>query len=120
MQMHYVPLYVNDILFVSPDLNRVLASTGFGALRTNPSENGIKGLGKVNFILGVQVHWRENSGMLISCSAHLEDILVRLAMAKPHRLRTKLSLQLGVAPAPIACPSLQLPGPPSFLLEHTP
>mgnify|MGYP002718862977 CR=1 FL=1 len=52
---HYIALYVDDLLFVSPDLDEIQRIKD-GLKR----EYGIKDLGEAKFILGIQVHRRSD------------------------------------------------------------
>ncbi|GEM11021.1 gag-Pol polyprotein [Rhodotorula toruloides] len=70
---HYIALYVDDLLFVSPSLDeitRVKASL--------KEEYGIKDLGAAKFILGIQIHQRSDGSLFLSQRAYLEDVLLRL------------------------------------------
>ncbi|GAA5863711.1 hypothetical protein JCM3774_001222 [Rhodotorula dairenensis] len=60
---HYIALYVNDLLFVSPDLDKVQRIKD-GLKRGY----GVKGLGEAKFILGagIQVHCRSNGQLFLS------------------------------------------------------
>ncbi|GAA5886961.1 hypothetical protein JCM3774_001145, partial [Rhodotorula dairenensis] len=60
----------------------------------------IKGLGKAQFILGIQVHRRSNGGLFLSQRVYLEDVLLRLGYADSRTAPTLMqpNLQLAVAP----------------------
>ncbi|GAA5887223.1 hypothetical protein JCM3774_005659, partial [Rhodotorula dairenensis] len=94
-QYHYIALYVDDLLFVSPNLDEIQRVKD-GLKR----EYGIKDLGKAKFILGIQVHRRENGGIFLSQRAYLEDVLLRLGHADGRTAPTPMqpNLQLAVAP----------------------
>ena len=94
-QYHYIALYVDDLLFVSPDLAEIQRVKD-GLKR----EYGIKDLGEAKFILGIQVHRRENGGIFLSQRAYLEDVLLRLGHADGRTAPTPMqpNLQLAVAP----------------------
>ncbi|GAA5831326.1 hypothetical protein JCM3770_006872, partial [Rhodotorula araucariae] len=73
---HYIALYVDDLLFVSPSLDEVARiKTG---LR---EEYGIKDLGAARFILGIQIHRRLDGSIFLSQRAYLEDVLLRLGQS---------------------------------------
>jgi hypothetical protein len=88
-------LYVDNLLFVSPDLNEILRIKD-GLKR----EYGIKDLGEAKFILGIQVHRRSHGGTFLSQGAYLEDVLLRLGYADGRTAPTPMqpNLQLAVAP----------------------
>lgn len=92
---HYIALYVDDLLFVSPDLDEIQRIKD-GLKR----EYGIKDLGEAKFILGIQVHRRSNGGIFLSQRAYLEDVLLRLGYADGRTAPTPMqpNLQLAVAP----------------------
>ncbi|GAA5880109.1 hypothetical protein JCM3774_004151, partial [Rhodotorula dairenensis] len=73
---HYVALYVDDLLFVSPDLDEIQRIKD--GLKC---EYGIKDLGEAKFILGIQVHHRSNGGLFLSQRAYLKDVLPCLGYA---------------------------------------
>ncbi|TKA53432.1 hypothetical protein B0A53_04422 [Rhodotorula sp. CCFEE 5036] len=91
---HYIALYVDDLLFVSPDLDEIQRIKD-GLKR----EYGIKDLGEAKFILGIQVHRRLNGGIFLSQRAYLEDVLLRLGYADGRTAPTPMqpNLQLAVA-----------------------
>ncbi|GAA5826467.1 hypothetical protein JCM3770_003626 [Rhodotorula araucariae] len=73
---HYIALYVNDLLFVSPSLDEITRiKTGLNEVYK------IKDLGKARFILGIQIHRPTDSGVFLSQCAYLEDVLLRLSQA---------------------------------------
>ncbi|GAA6016628.1 hypothetical protein JCM10207_000127 [Rhodosporidiobolus poonsookiae] len=74
--LHYIALYINDLLFVSPSTAKVDGIKG--GLKT---EYGIKDLGEANFILGIQVHRRADGSIFLSQRAYLEDVLLRLGQS---------------------------------------
>ncbi|GAA5970924.1 hypothetical protein JCM8115_005499 [Rhodotorula mucilaginosa] len=92
---HYIALYVDDLLFVSPDLDEIQRIKD-GLKR----QYGIKDLGEAKFILGIQVHRRSNGGIFLSQRAYLEDVLLRLGYADGRTAPTPMqpNLQLAVAP----------------------
>ncbi|GAA5974496.1 hypothetical protein JCM8115_000846, partial [Rhodotorula mucilaginosa] len=67
---HYIALYVDDLLIVSPALNEIQQIKD-GLKATYPI------LGEAKFIF--QVHCRSHGGIFLSHCAHLEDVLLRLA-----------------------------------------
>ncbi|GEM11437.1 gag-Pol polyprotein [Rhodotorula toruloides] len=70
---HYIALYVDDLLFVSPSLDEITR------LKAGLKEEyGIKDLGAAKFILGIQIHQRSDGSLFLSQRAYLEDILLRL------------------------------------------
>ncbi|GAA5883820.1 hypothetical protein JCM3774_005812 [Rhodotorula dairenensis] len=73
---HYIALYIDNLLFVSPDLDEIQWIKD-GLKR----RYGIKDLGEAKFILGIQVHRRSNGGLFLYQRAYLEDVLLRLGYA---------------------------------------
>ncbi|GEM08048.1 gag-Pol polyprotein [Rhodotorula toruloides] len=70
---HYIALYVDDLLFVSPSLDEITrVKAGL------KEEYGIKDLGAAKFILGIQIHQRSDGSLFLSQRAYLEDVLLRL------------------------------------------
>ncbi|GEM11218.1 gag-Pol polyprotein [Rhodotorula toruloides] len=70
---HYIALYVDDLLFVSPSLGEITrVKAGL------KEEYGIKDLGAAKFILGIQIHQRSDGSLFLSQRAYLEDVLLRL------------------------------------------
>ncbi|GAA5821705.1 hypothetical protein JCM3770_007229 [Rhodotorula araucariae] len=67
---HYIALYVDDLLFVSPSIKTGLKE-----------EYGIKDLGKAHFILGIQIYRCTNGGVILLQCAYLGDVLLRLGQA---------------------------------------
>ncbi|GEM12711.1 gag-Pol polyprotein [Rhodotorula toruloides] len=69
---HYIALYVDDLLFVSPSLDEITrVKAGL------KEEYGIKDLGAAKFILGIQIHQRSDGSLFLSQRAYLEDVLLR-------------------------------------------
>ncbi|GAA5857408.1 hypothetical protein JCM9279_001791 [Rhodotorula babjevae] len=99
-QLHYIALYVDDLLFVSPssaEITRVKDGL--------KDEYGIKDLGEAKFILGIQIHRRADGLVFLSQRAYVEDVLARLDQSG---VRT--------APTPMI-PNTQLRAAP---LDHSP
>ncbi|GEM09021.1 gag-Pol polyprotein [Rhodotorula toruloides] len=70
---HYIALYVDDLLFVSPSLGEITrVKAGL------KEEYGIKDLGAAKFILGIQIHQRSDGSLFLSQRAYLEDVLLCL------------------------------------------
>ncbi|GAA5913711.1 hypothetical protein JCM6882_002323 [Rhodosporidiobolus microsporus] len=92
---HYIALYVDDLLFVSPSLDEIARVKG-----GPKAEYGIKDLGDAKFILGIQVHRRSNGGIFLSQCAYLDDVLLRLGQAGTKSALTPMipNLQLRAAP----------------------
>ncbi|GEM12653.1 gag-Pol polyprotein [Rhodotorula toruloides] len=97
---HYIALYVDDLLFVSPSLDEITCVKA--GLK---EEYGIKDLGAAKFILGIQIHQRSDRSLFLSQCAYLEDVLLRL---DPNGCRT--------APTPMV-PNQQLVPAPA---DHVP
>ena len=72
-EWHYIALYVDDLLFVSPSDDEIARCKD--GLR---QEYGIKDLGEAKFILGIQIHRRPDGSLFLSQKAYLEDVLLRL------------------------------------------
>ncbi|GEM11438.1 gag-Pol polyprotein [Rhodotorula toruloides] len=97
---HYIALYVDDLLFVSPSLEEIARIKG--GLK---EEYGIKDLSVAKFILGIQIHHCPDGSLFLSQRAYLEDVLLCLGHAD---CRT--------APTPTVPNQQLLPAPP----DHTP
>ncbi|GEM05990.1 hypothetical protein Rt10032_c01g0007 [Rhodotorula toruloides] len=92
---HYIALYVDDLLFVSPSLDEIThVKAGL------KEEYGIKDLGPAKFILGIQIHQRSDGSLFLSQRAYPEDVLLRL---DPNGCRT--------APTPMVPNQQLVPAP---------
>ncbi|CDR39882.1 hypothetical protein NBRC10512_000405 [Rhodotorula toruloides] len=92
---HYIALYVDDLLFVSPSLDEITrVKSGL------KEEYGIKDLGAAKFILGIQIHQRTDGSLFLSQRAYLEDVLLRI---DPNGTRT--------APTPMVPNQQLVPAP---------
>ncbi|GAA5971756.1 hypothetical protein JCM3765_005605 [Sporobolomyces pararoseus] len=92
---HYIALYVDDLLFVSPnqeEIDRVKEG-----LR---KEYGIKDLGDAEFILGIQIHRRADGSIFLSQKAYLEDVLLRLGHSDCRPAKTPMVPNLQLVPSP--------------------
>ncbi|GAA5976984.1 hypothetical protein JCM10908_005701 [Rhodotorula pacifica] len=122
-QTHYIALYVNEHLFVSPSLDKI-QHVKDGLRR----KYGIKDRGKAKCILGIQIHRCANGGIFLSQCAHLEDVLLRLGYAEGCTTPTPMQAnqQLRVAPedhqptASFRARYLQAVGPLTYVLGTRP
>ncbi|GAA5828462.1 hypothetical protein JCM3770_005313 [Rhodotorula araucariae] len=73
---HYIALYVNDLLLVSPSIDDIpRVETGL------KEKYGIKDLGEARFILGIQIHRYAEGSVFRLQRAYLEDVLLRFGQA---------------------------------------
>ncbi|GAA6025248.1 hypothetical protein JCM10207_006239 [Rhodosporidiobolus poonsookiae] len=93
--LHYIALYVDDLLFVSPSTAEVDRIKG--GLKT---KYGIKDLGEAKFILGIQVHRRADKSIFLLQRAYLEDVLLRLGQSGACTAPTPMMPNLQLASSP--------------------
>ncbi|GAA5917031.1 uncharacterized protein JCM6883_003928, partial [Sporobolomyces salmoneus] len=67
---HYIPLYIDDLLFASPHQHKMEQVE-----EGSKEEYGIKDLGDAEFILGIQIHRRADGSIFLSQKAYMEDVL---------------------------------------------
>ena len=73
--MHFLILYVDDILLASSDVN-LLLETKFLS-----SNFDMKDLGEVSFVLGIEIHRDRRKGILeLSQKTYLEKVLKKYSM----------------------------------------
>ena len=89
--MHYIALDVNNLLFVSPDLNKMIdpADQGRPQMRVQP-----QGSCDTKFILGMQVHHCLNGRIFLSQRTYLKNYADGEAAPTP----MQPNLQFAVAP----------------------
>ena len=91
----YIALYVDDLLFVGPDMSEIDR-----VKRALHAQFGIKDLGAAEFILGIQISRRSDGSIFLSQSSYLSDILARFDMSdcKPISTPMEAGLQLIASP----------------------
>ena len=94
---YYIALYVDDLLFIGPDkqfINRILDGL--------ESEYGVKRLGDAEYVLGIQIHRRQNGLIVLSQEAYIDSMLERFGMneAKPASTPLPAGLKLERSKSP--------------------
>ncbi|SGY77735.1 BQ5605_C005g03711 [Microbotryum silenes-dioicae] len=73
-ECHYIALYVDDLLMISPSLPEIERT-----LHGLEQRYGVKRLGEAEYILGIQI-WRSNDGSItLSQEQYLKDVLARFS-----------------------------------------
>jgi hypothetical protein len=74
-EFYYIALYVDDLLFVGPDIN-VIHNTLDGLERSY----GVKRIGQANYILGIQIIRERDGSIVLSQRRYIEDMLSKFQM----------------------------------------
>ncbi|SCZ88451.1 BZ3500_MvSof-1268-A1-R1_Chr2-1g04419 [Microbotryum saponariae] len=98
---HYIALYVDDLLMIGPSLPEI-ERTLQGLERCY----GVKRLGEVEYVLGIQIRRSSDGSITLSQEQCLKDILARFGMSNAHPVATPmksdLHLEIEINPAPFA------------------
>ncbi|SGY77776.1 BQ5605_C005g03723 [Microbotryum silenes-dioicae] len=96
---HYVALYVDDLLMISPSLPEIERT-----LQGLEQRYGVKRLGEAEYILGIQIRRSPDGSISLSQEQYLKDVLARFGMSDAHPVATPmqpdLRLKVELQPTP--------------------
>ncbi|SGY70463.1 BQ5605_C004g03153 [Microbotryum silenes-dioicae] len=96
---HYVALYVDDLLMISPSLPEIERT-----LQGLEQRYGVKRLGEAEYVLGIQIRRSPDGSISLSQEQYLKDVLARFGMSDAHPVATPmqpdLRLEVELQPTP--------------------
>ncbi|SCZ91574.1 BZ3500_MvSof-1268-A1-R1_Chr1-2g01499 [Microbotryum saponariae] len=90
---HYIALYVDDLLFFSPDLGEIDR-----VLDQLDTLYGVKCLGPAEWILGVQVVQHDDGGITLLQCQYLVDVLARFGLSDCNPCKSPMEANLQLLP----------------------
>ncbi|SGY28204.1 BQ5605_C083g12992 [Microbotryum silenes-dioicae] len=98
-ERHYIALYVDDLLMISPSLPEIERT-----LQGLEQRYGVKRLGEAEYILGIQIRRSDDGSITLSQEQYLKDVLARFGMSDAHPVATPmqpdLRLEVELQPTP--------------------
>ncbi|SGY56044.1 BQ5605_C006g04104 [Microbotryum silenes-dioicae] len=98
-ERHYIALYVNDLLMISPSLPEIERT-----LQGLEQLYGVKHLGEAEYILGIQIQHSADGAISLSQEQYLKDVLACFGMSDAHPVATpmqaNLRLEVKLQPTP--------------------
>ncbi|SGZ34392.1 BQ5605_C071g12878 [Microbotryum silenes-dioicae] len=96
---HYIALYVDDLLMISPSLPEIERT-----LQGLEQRYGVKRLGEAEYVLGIQIRRSPDGSISLSQEQYLKDVLARFGMSDAHPVATPmqpdLRLEVELQPTP--------------------
>ncbi|SGY26808.1 BQ5605_C018g08798 [Microbotryum silenes-dioicae] len=96
---HYIALYVDDLLMISPSLPEIERT-----LQGLEQRYGVKRLGEAEYILGIQIRRSPDGSISLSQEQYHKDVLARFGMSDAHPVATpmqsNLRLEVELQPTP--------------------
>ncbi|SGY18595.1 BQ5605_C014g07409 [Microbotryum silenes-dioicae] len=86
---HYVALYVDDLLMISPSLPEIERT-----LQGLEQRYGVKRLGEAEYVLGIQIRRSPDGSISLSQEQYLKDVLARFGMSDAHPVATPMQPDL--------------------------
>ncbi|SGZ30860.1 BQ5605_C046g12247 [Microbotryum silenes-dioicae] len=96
---HYIALYVDDLLMISPSLPEIERT-----LQGLEQRYGVKRLGEAEYVLGIQIRRSPDGSISLSQEQYLKDVLAQFGMSDAHPVATPmqsdLRLEVELQPTP--------------------
>ncbi|SGY38360.1 BQ5605_C003g02007 [Microbotryum silenes-dioicae] len=96
---HYIALYVDNLLMISPSLPEIERT-----LQGLEQRYGVKRLGEAEYVLGIQIRRSPDGSISLSQEQYLKDVLARFGMSDAHPVATPmqpdLRLEVELQPTP--------------------
>ncbi|SGY91350.1 BQ5605_C038g11660 [Microbotryum silenes-dioicae] len=96
---HYIALYVDDLLMISPSFPEIERT-----LQGLEQRYGVKRLGEAEYVLGIQIRRSPDGSISLSQEQYLKDVLARFGMSDAHPVATPmqpdLRLEVELQPTP--------------------
>ncbi|SGY26756.1 BQ5605_C018g08774 [Microbotryum silenes-dioicae] len=86
---HYIALYVDDLLMISPSLPEIERT-----LQGLEQRYGVKHLGEAEYVLGIQIQRSADGAISLSQKQYLKDVLARFGMSNAHPVATPMQADL--------------------------
>ncbi|SGY38197.1 BQ5605_C003g01977 [Microbotryum silenes-dioicae] len=88
-ERHYIALYINDLLMISPSLPEIKRT-----LQGLKQRYGVKHLGEAEYVLGIQIWHSADGAISLSQEQYLKDILACFGMSNAHPVATPMQADL--------------------------
>ncbi|SGY38242.1 BQ5605_C003g01985 [Microbotryum silenes-dioicae] len=88
-ERHYIALYVDDLLMISPSLPEIERT-----LQGLEQRYGVKRLGEAEYVLGIQIWRSADAAISLSQEQYLKDVLARFGMSDAHPVATPMQADL--------------------------